>query len=63
MIDPRGLWLIVFLCDLCSLAGLILDRYLGIVKGNLPVPLGISYGVTTLAGFTFALLAFPLTPL
>ena len=32
---------------------------MGIVKGNLPVPLGISYGVTTLAGLTFALLLTP----
>ena len=45
-----GVVLIVGLCDLCSLGGLIL----GIVKGDLPVPLGISYGVTTLAGFAFA---------
>ena len=41
-----ALIIIVGLCDLCSLGGLIL----GIVKGDLPVPLGISYGVTTLAG-------------
>ena len=43
-------------CDICALAALIM----GVVKGNLPIPMGISYGITVVAGHAFFFLFFAL---
>ena len=41
-----GVPLVLFACDSCAIAALVI----GIVRDDLPLPLGISYGFTGFAG-------------